>query len=212
MRSAILFVVLLLVGCGRTDVLDDTPQDSVPQPVMACTSTCAHSPPGIDTPMHTTSSGRPLHWATCSCVRVSFDATLSPSDALMLRAAVKDWQSAAGATLCLTVDTQSSPRLTGSDRQRIHVMRLDPKNASPKISTTTFDEASGRLLNAVVEIGNEFPVDRQLVHGLGRALGLASGRDFVSALTPYPSGLTVPGPADVNSLRAMYGAKPWCTP
>jgi len=94
---------MLLVGCGRSDVIDDTPPASTPQPVVAaCTSTCTSSPPSLATPLQVTPDGRPLHWATCAgCVRVSFDPQLSPSDALTLFASVKDWQRAAGASLCV---------------------------------------------------------------------------------------------------------------
>lgn len=210
MRPA-LAVVFVLVGCGRSDLVDDTPAVARPAPITTCASTCTSSPSGLDTPMQTTGDGKPLHWATCAgCVRVSFDATLSPSEALTLLAAVKDWQRAAGESLCLELDMKSSAALTGSEAQRIHVARAETKGPDVQSTTVTFDPKTGRLQQALVEFGVSAPVERQLVAALGRALGLATGRDGVSAVTSRPEGLTTPGPADLTSLRAMYGTTPWC--
>lgn len=214
MRNALASLLLVLLGCGRSDVVDDTPPVSTPQPIAVCASTCTSSPPTLDTPMQTTPDGRPLHWATCAgCVRVSFDAQLSPSDALTLLAAVKDWQRAAGESLCLTLDQRASAPLVESDLQRIHVARAEPKGSSMPVTTLVFDAKTGKLRQALVEVGDSLPLDRQLASGMGRALGLATGIDsVVSAVTSRVDGLTRPGPADVNSLQAMYGVKPWCTP
>lgn len=212
MRPA-LAIIFLLCGCGRSDVIDDTPAVAAPQPITTtCASTCTTSPAGLDTPMQTTDDGKPIHWATCAgCVRVSFDATLSPSEALTLLAAVKDWQRAAGESLCLKLDQKSSAGLTGSEVQRIHVARAQAQGPSLQVTTLTFDAKTARLQQVLVEFGDSVPLERQLIAGLGRALGLATGRDsMVSAVTSRPEGLTTPGPADLTSLRAMYGANPWC--
>lgn len=211
MRPA-LAIVFVLCGCGRSDLIDDAPAVAVPAPITTCASTCTSSPSGLDTPMQTTGDGQPLHWATCAgCVRVSFDAALSPSDALTLLAAVKDWQRAAGESLCLALDMKSSAAPTDSEAQRIHVARAATKGPDVQATTLTFDPKTGQLQQALVEFGVSAPVERQLVAGLGRALGLATGREAVSAVTSRPEGLTTPGPADLTSLRAMYGATPWCT-
>ncbi len=162
--------------------------------------------------MQTTDDGKPLHWATCAgCVRVSFDATLSPSEALTLLAAVKDWQRAAGESLCLKLDQKASAALTGSEEQRVHVARAQAQGPSLQVTTVTFDAKTARLKQVLVEFGDSGPLERQLIAGLGRALGLATGQDMVSAVTSRAEGLTTAGPADLSSLRAMYGSTPWCT-
>ncbi|MDP1916475.1 MAG: hypothetical protein Q8L14_09530 [Myxococcales bacterium] len=211
MRPAVA-IVFVLCGCGRSDVVDDAPPIAAPAPITTCASTCTTSPASIDTPMQTTDDGKPLHWATCAgCVRVSFDATLSPSEALTLLAAVKDWQRAAGERLCLKLDQKSSAGLISSEEQRIHVARASTQSPAVPVTTVTFDAKTARLKQALVEFGDSVPLDRQLVAGLGRALGLATGQDMVSAVTSRPEGLTTPGRADLASLRAMYGTTPWCT-
>lgn len=206
MRLTPLLLVVLL-GCGRSDVIDDEPPVSTQKPIAVCASTCTSAPSGVQTPLATTSTGLPAHWVTCAgCVRVSFDG-LSPSDALTLFSTVKDWQRAAGESLCLKLDTSASSDFTDTDRRRIHV---EPGVSAR--SVVTYSVVTGELLHARVEFGKDLSIERQLVMGMGRALGLASGDEGVSAITLREEGLVVPGPADVASLRAMYGEKPWCSP
>lgn len=211
MRPALALVVVLL-SCGRSDVLDglDAPAATTPQPIETCVA-CRTSPPVVDTPMQTTPGGKPLHWATCAgCVRVSFGDTISPSDAITLLATVKAWQRAVGESLCLKLDTTASPPLTASDQHRIHVARADLGSTLAPLTTVTFNQQSGRLQHAEVLLGEAFAADRQLAAGLGRALGLATGREVDSAVTNRTDGLTAPGPADLTTLQSMYGATPSC--
>lgn len=209
MRSFVL-VLVVLAGCGRSDIGESV--QTTPQPVVSCKSTCTSSPSGIATPLNLT-AGRPLHWQTCAgCVRVSYDAALTPSEALELYAAVKAWKVAAGDSLCLSMDMTASAPLAETDRQRIFVKHADPRADQSSLTTITFDQATGQMFRVLVEFGESFPVDRQLAAEFGRALGLATGTEGQSAVTPNPKGLTAPGPGDQTSLRAMYGDKPWCGP
>lgn len=211
MRTCLL-VLLVLIGCGRSDIGETLPTQTTPQPVVSCKSTCTTSPSGIATPLSLT-AGLPLHWQTCAgCVRISYDAALTPSEALELDAAVKAWKLAAGDSLCLSMDMKASAPLSESDRQRIFVKHNDPRAGQSNRTTITFDQSTGQILQVQVEFGASLPVDRQLAAELGRALGLSTGTEGQSAVTPSLNGLTVPGPGDQTTLRAMYGDKPWCSP
>lgn len=207
-----LMVLMVLTGCGRSDLGESLPTQTTPQPVLGCKSTCTSSPSGIATPLSLT-AGRPLHWQTCAgCIRVSYDAALTPSEALELSAAVKAWKAAAGDSLCLSMDMTSSAPLSETDRQRIFVKHIVPRAGQSSLTSTTFDQRTGQILQVQVEFGASLRVDRQLAAELGRALGLSTGTDGQSAVTPSVNGLTVPGPGDQTTLRAMYGDKPWCSP
>ncbi|MBM4778399.1 MAG: hypothetical protein GQE15_11915 [Archangiaceae bacterium] len=209
---AFLMLLVVLAGCGRSDIGETVPTQTTPQPVVSCKSTCTSAPSGIATPLNLT-AGRPLHWQTCAgCVRVSYDAALTPSEALDLYAAVKAWKLAAGDSLCLSMDMTASAPLTETDRQRIFVKHADPRADQASLTTITFDQSTGQMLQVQVEFGASLPVDRQLASELGRALGLVTGPEGQSAVTPNPKGLTAPGSADQTTLRAMYGDKPWCSP
>lgn len=185
---------------------------TTPQPVVSCKSTCTSSPSGIATPLNL-SAGRPLHWQTCAgCVRVSYDAALTPAEALELSAAVKAWKAAAGDSLCLSMDMTASAPLSDTDRQRIFVKHADPRADQSSLTSITFDRATGQMLRVLVEFGADLPVDRQFAAEFGRALGLDTGTEGQSAVTRSSMGLTTPGPGDQTTLRAMYGDKPWCSP
>lgn len=204
-------VLVLLAGCGRSDIGEVA--QTTPQPVTGCRSTCTSSPSSVATPLSLTAAGRPLHWQTCAgCVRVSYDAALTPSEALELYAAGKAWKAAAGDSLCLSMDMTASAALTDSDRQRIFVKHADPRADQSSLTSITFDQTTGQMLRVLVEFGADLPVNRQLAAEFGRALGLATGTEGQSAVTPSPMGLTAPGAGDQTTLRAMYGDKPWCSP
>lgn len=204
-------VLVLLAGCGRSDIGEVA--QMTPQPVTGCRSTCTSSPSSGATPLSLTAAGRPLHWQTCAgCVRVSYDAALTPAEALELYAAVKAWKAAAGDSLCLSMDMTSSAPLADTDRQRIFVKHLDPQASQSSMTSITFDQTTGEMLRVLIEFGASLPVDRLLAAEFGRALGLDTGTEGQSAVTRSSMGLTTPGPGDQTTLRAMYGDKPWCSP
>ncbi|MER2562400.1 MAG: hypothetical protein ABTQ32_16865 [Myxococcaceae bacterium] len=211
MRACMMLMVVL-AGCGRSDIGEAMTTQTTPQPVVSCKSTCTSSPSGIATPLNL-SAGRPLHWQTCAgCVRVSYDAALTPAEALELSAAVKAWKAAAGDSLCLSMDMTASAPLSDTDRQRIFVKHADPRADQSSLTSITFDRATGQMLRVLVEFGADLPVDRQFAAEFGRALGLDTGTEGQSAVTRSSMGLTTPGPGDQTTLRAMYGDKPWCSP
>lgn len=211
MRSMML-VSLLLCGCGRSDLTDDVPQ-RLPQPVTACESTCAAAPPGVVTPLNDT-EGPPLHWLTCAgCVRVTVDEALPAAFVARAPELVRAWADAAGPTLCLAFDAAPASPPGEDTLQQLHLAPRKSAEGPAQITSVTFDVKTGRIRNATVEVSDGVAVDRQLVFGLGQALGLSSSRaDERSAMTPrLEHGLTRPGPDDTATLRAMYGdEQPWC--
>ncbi|MEW5737641.1 MAG: hypothetical protein AB1938_01880 [Myxococcota bacterium] len=212
MRSRVILLVVLC-GCGRSALTEDGPA-SLPQPVTTCASTCSTAPREIATPLATTASGRPLHWLTCGgCVRVTVDAKLPASFLGRAPGLVEAWARAGGSTLCLSFDGTPA---NAPDEDTLQVIHLAPRLSADQpaqLTTVSFEQKTGRLRSATIEVSEGFSADRQLIYGLGQALGLSSSRNEAhSAMTPrLDEGLTLPGPDDVTTLRAMYGEEqPWC--
>ncbi|MDX2011178.1 MAG: hypothetical protein SFW67_13345 [Myxococcaceae bacterium] len=213
----LVMLAVLVVGCGRSDVLADEVSAPGQQPVTVCQSTCTALPSGLETPVETVpSSARPLHWLRCAgCVAVTVEPGLTREVGAATGRAVALWSQATGG-LCLALE----PEPTAWDEARLQRIHVRWFAASGRPSTTvqqttsTFEEKTGRMRNALVELDEALSVkelERALVYGLGQALGLGRSADEVrSAMTPGLMGRDTPGPADRTTLEGLYGESPWC--
>jgi hypothetical protein len=213
MRLCVL-LVFLLVGCGRSTPFDPAGSSTLPPQLLndACVSGCTSAPPAAKTPLTMTSGGRPLHWAHCGrCIEVTLDPELPAEIAAQVPITLAAWADAIGPALCLRMGGVA-PRPETSDVRRIHVALLAPGGTTVTLTTNRFEQSSGRMLQALVEVSKTARVERTLTYALGQALGLGRSLDTkASALSPELEGLTVPGSDDVATLRAMYGPPAWCT-
>lgn len=211
-RSRLLAIVaaIAVVGCGRSDVIEPSPQKQVEMPLKpVCQSTCTVPPPGAKTPFQTTPSNRPLHWLPCGqCLRVTVDPTLSESVRQVVPSVAAAWSDAS--KLCVSFDP-TPVAADENENHRIHVGPLDESKPARVMTTVHFDATTARIRAARIEVqSNVGFAPNALNFAFGQVFGLGRSNDDDSALS-VNSDRTTPGTPDIDSLRAMYDAPAWCT-